>query len=297
MEEAMAVINGTEKSDTLQGTSGNDTIKGGGGDDFISGGAGADALIGGAGIDTLSYQSSSAGVWVSLDTGVAFYGDAQGDTFNGFENLMGSQHDDMLTGNTGDNVVSGGAGNDTIFGDTFFQSASGGNDLIEGGAGADMMDGGAGIDTLSYQHSSGKVWVSLQNGAASYGDAQGDSFTNFENLTGSAFDDLLVGGVGVNVIAGGAGDDLLAGDGFSPATLSSDTFVFEAGFGNDIVGDFVAGQDRLQIDHAIFANFAAVQSHMQQIGNDVVITFDASNTITLWNVQAASLHASDFVFV
>src|SRR5262245_50457412 len=125
MEDAMAVINGSEKSDTLFGTIGNDTIKGGGGDDFISGGAGADALIGGAGIDTLSYQSSSAGVWVSLDTGVAYYGDAQGDSFSGFENLAGSSYDDILVGDTGDNVITGGAGNDTISGDTFFPSASG----------------------------------------------------------------------------------------------------------------------------------------------------------------------------
>jgi hypothetical protein len=40
-----------------------------------------------------------------------------------------------------------------------------------------------------------------------------------------------------------------------------------------------------------------VQSHMQQSGNNVEITTDAGNSITLWNVQMTSLHASDFVFV
>jgi serralysin len=237
-------------------------------------------------------------VWVSFDTGVAFNGDAQGDSFDGFENLTGSAFDDILVGNTGANAISGGAGNDSIFGDSFFPSASGGNDTIEGGAGADMMDGGAGIDTLSYQHSSVGVGVSLDTGVASYGDAQGDTFTNFENLLGSAFDDILVGNSAINIITGGAGNDTLVGDGFFPTAMSSDTFVFDTvGFGKDIVGDFTAGQDHLQIDHTIFASFAAVQSHMTQAGADTVITLDAGNSITLWNVQMANLHASDFLFV
>jgi hypothetical protein len=47
----------------------------------------------------------------------------------------------------------------------------------------------------------------------------------------------------------------------------------------------------------MLADFAAVQSHMQQVGNDVVITVDADNSITLSNVNINSLGANDFLFL
>jgi hypothetical protein len=77
---------------------GNDTLDGGIGDDFLLGGRGADALIGGAGIDTASYWNSSAAVRVDLRTGQGTGANAQGDTFDGIENVIGSRFDDVLVG-------------------------------------------------------------------------------------------------------------------------------------------------------------------------------------------------------
>jgi hypothetical protein len=48
------------------------------------------------------------------------------------------------------------------------------------------------------------VNVSLATGAAHGGDAEGDTFINIENLTGSAFSDVLEGDGGNNVLNGGA---------------------------------------------------------------------------------------------
>jgi hypothetical protein len=36
---------------------------------------------------------------------------------------------------------------------------------------------------------------------------------------------------------------------------------------------------------------------MKQVGDDVVITYDGNDSITLQNVQVANLHATDFFFV
>jgi hypothetical protein len=36
---------------------------------------------------------------------------------------------------------------------------------------------------------------------------------------------------------------------------------------------------------------------MQQVGTDVVITYDGNNSITLHDQQVANIHASDFLFV
>ncbi len=66
------------------------------------------SLDGGAGIDTASYAASSAGVSVSLMTGLGSGGDAQGDTLIRIENLTGSALDDTLEGNGGTNVLTGG---------------------------------------------------------------------------------------------------------------------------------------------------------------------------------------------
>ena len=47
----------------------------------------------------------------------------------------------------------------------------------------------------------------------------------------------------------------------------------------------------------MFANFGAVQSDMTQVGANTVITHDPANVITLTDVKASSLRASDFRFV
>jgi len=83
-----------------------------------------------------------------------------------------------------------------------------------GEVGADILDGGTGTDTAVYSASSAGVNVNLANaGAQSGGDAAGDVLSNFENITGSAFNDTLIGDAGANVLTGGAGNDVLIGGG------------------------------------------------------------------------------------
>ncbi|CAN0439729.1 unnamed protein product, partial [Laminaria digitata] len=86
-------LTGSDHDDTLTGESGDNEINGGSGADTLIGGAGADALHGDGGIDTASYATASSGVTVSLGAG-GTAGDAQGDTFTGVENLLGSAFDD-----------------------------------------------------------------------------------------------------------------------------------------------------------------------------------------------------------
>ena len=62
------------------------------------------------------------------------------------------------------------------------------------------------------------------------------------------------------------------------------------------MANFVAGTDVVQFDHTLFTDFAAVQSHAQQVGADTLINDDGGNILTLHDVKLASLHASDFHF-
>ena len=109
--------------------------------------------------------------------------------------------------------ITGGTGNDTVTGTAGVDHLNGGagNDIIVGGAGADILDGGTGTDTVDYSTSSAGVTVNLAGGSPQGGDAAGDTLSNFENVSGSAFNDTLTGDVGANVLSGRAGDDLLIG--------------------------------------------------------------------------------------
>ena len=95
----------TNGADHVYGLDGDDTLFGLGGDDLLWGGKGADHLHGDKGTDTASYKGSLEGVHVDLFGGFGLYGDAEGDTLDSIENLIGSKHDDTLVGNEKDNVL------------------------------------------------------------------------------------------------------------------------------------------------------------------------------------------------
>jgi Ca2+-binding RTX toxin-like protein len=92
----------------------------------------------------------------------------------------------------------------------------------------DDFDGGNGIDTLTFQgaRNSG-VAVSLATQGGSAGDANKDTYKNFENIIGSRFNDTLTGSAVANRLEGGAGDDTLT----DVAGTGTDTLI--GGAGND----------------------------------------------------------------
>jgi subtilisin family serine protease/Ca2+-binding RTX toxin-like protein len=158
----------------------------------LTGLGGGDALEGGAGVDAASYAGSAA-VNVSLANGSASGGDAAGDVLIGIENLTGSSYNDTLEGDGGNNV----------------------------------LNGGSGVDTVSYASAAGTVTVRLALTAAQNTVGAGfDTLAAFENLTGSAFGDVLVGSSANNVLAGGSGNDTLDG------AYGNDTMI--GGAGDDI---------------------------------------------------------------
>ncbi len=229
---------GSDFGDTLTGDAQANSISGGAGVDTIEGGAGGDVMFGGGNGDWLSYAGSTAGVTVDLAAGIGSGGDATGDSFAGFQNLIGSGQADRLTGSAAANTINGGGGNDTV----------------EGGGGADSLIGGAGIDELSYAHAPSSdddragVTVTLGSGTGVGSDAQGDTNTGFENLTGSEFFDTLTGDGGANVISGLGGFDRILGGGGNDTLyggVGNDTLAGEAGFDTLFGGD---GMDWLQLN-------------------------------------------------
>ncbi len=229
---------------------------------------GASTFNGGAGSDTVSFAHASAGLSLSLGSGIPASTWAAGLVFNSIENLTGTRFSDTLGGDSGRNTLSGGDGADSLFG-------GGGDDTLLGGAGDDWLDAGfmgpdgdlvhgdSGTDTLAFgqityvgmiislntadsgvahemlampleQRFSGIEIIRGTNQGDRYrGSTAGDSFLGSgggDTINGFAGDDRLYGGDGGDRISGDAGNDTLWGDG------GADTLY--GGYGDDtLYGD------------------------------------------------------------
>jgi Ca2+-binding RTX toxin-like protein len=162
----------------------------------------------------------------------------------GNDTLSGVGNDDWLYGDAGNDTLFGQAGNDSLYGGAGVDTLMGGDneDLLVGGAGADVLDGGAGYDGVSYAGSASGVTVDLSTGSATGGDAQGDTFTSIEYLTGSAADDALTGASGIIEVRGGDGNDTLRGGaggsglyGDAGDDVLSGSYTQNGGAGDDIL--------------------------------------------------------------
>lgn len=267
---------GTAAADTLDGADGKDVLSGGAGRDTLIGGASADKLVGGADEDRAQYAESTKGLVVSLANPTLNTGIAKGDTYDGIEDVYGSDFSDTLSGD---------GANNTLWG-------ADGNDVLAGGIGADALVGGSGIDRADYADSTKALTVNLAQPAANTGIAKGDTYKSIEDIGGSDFGDTLTGSSGDNAIWGGKGDDtlsggdgndvLLGGDGADALkggdgrdTLAGgrgrdtlvggadrDRFVFDAALNGstnvDRVTDFKAGEDVVCLDNAIFTALPTV---------------------------------------
>jgi Ca2+-binding RTX toxin-like protein len=223
------ILDGGSEDDKLYGDDGNDELKGMAGNDLLIGGLGKDTLRGGSGNDNL----------LGLEDDDFLYGDEGNDLLDGYggnDTLIGGIGDDRLFGNIGDDILFGEAGDDELVGGTGIDRLSGnsGNDLLLGEAGDDLIDGDTEIDTVSYNNSPKGVVVNIDesngyknipysidleptftiaSGSAFDGFGNTDTLLNLENITGSAYGDILIGNALKNTLNGLDGDDLFIGNG------------------------------------------------------------------------------------
>jgi len=192
-------VTGSAQGDAIAGDSLANALQGGAGNDVLTGRAGDDILDGGVGIDTASYADAAAGVSSSLNNNqTTDDGDGSADRLIAIENLTGSDFADNLSGNFQSNRLDGGDG----------------DDVLRGAGGQDELIGGLGINTANYSAASAAVNVNLTAGQASLdGDGSSDTLTQIQNVTGTVFDDTLVGDTANNHLIGGSKNDVLEGRG------------------------------------------------------------------------------------
>ena len=270
------VLNGDNGDDDLNGGSRNDTLNGGADNDILTGAGGVDVLNGDSGNDTLYGNNGN-------DT---LNGGSGNDTLVGGRNndeLNGGSDADNLSGNSGRDVLNGDAGDDTLYGGSGHDTLDGGddNDVLYGGNNNDVLNGGDGNDTLYGQ----KGNDTLDGGD---GNDRVDGGFRDDDISGGSGNDTLIGSKGDDTLSGGLGDDrLLGGDGYI------DTFIFETGGGNDTIVDFEGGDEMILLDQAQLDTIDAVLAAAQQVGDDVVLSFGAGDSLTLEDWMAGDL-ASDY---
>jgi Ca2+-binding RTX toxin-like protein len=250
-------IRGTSAGETINGSSDADKIDGAGGDDTLVGANGGDTYLYGAGSGNDTIQDWD--FYTGTDT-LQLAGLNSADV----SFTRSGSHLFVTLNSSGEQVkvdshFSGSGVEQVKFADgtTWDRTAIAQNAWINGTSGNDNIAGGSGIDAIN----------------------------------GGAGNDTVNGGGGNDIIVGGSGNDTVTGG------ADNDTFVFKSGFGLDTITDFTAGAgstDVIRIEDSLFADFAAVQAASAQVGGNVVITLDASNTITLQNVTLANLHQDDF---
>ncbi|MGH0002588.1 calcium-binding protein [Pseudovibrio ascidiaceicola] len=308
-------VYGLGGDDSLSGGFGDDRLFGGAGDDILNGNQGADTLAGGAGDDIIYVDADDLSYDGGIGNDTIIFTQASDVSYAvaqyNFEHATGGAGNDTFWGTGSINILNGGAGNDGLHG-------YGGDDILTGGAGADYMIGGEGDDTIYvdqddtwYSGDEGIDTVVYQGtGNFEYSLNQGE----FENAVGGTGDDSLWGGDVQNNLQGGAGNDSLfgyggadtfngnSGDDYIVTGEGDDTIRIEGNsFGHDTIADFTAGlgsEDKIVLDNAVFADFSDVLSKAEDWGGDnTYITLDDDNSITLYGIKKADLHADDFQFV
>ena len=228
--EVVTIYSGDNNGNSVTGGNGTSLYLTAAGNDTIRAGSGEDMILSGQGEDTVSAGGGDD---------IVYMGDGN-DVFDTAGSTMDDDGNDYIDGGAGADTIYAGGGNDTLIGGSGNDYLYGedGNDTLNGGAGNDLLEGGAGIDTADYSTSSAAVTINLGSGAqGSGGDAQGDTLSSIENVTGSIYNDTLTGDGNANVLSGGDGQDVLTGGG------GNDTLVGGAGVDQLYGGD---GADRLE---------------------------------------------------
>ncbi len=137
------------------------------------------------------------------------------------------------------------------------------------------------------------AWTASRPRSCASGPSGSDTVNFVFQQAGNSPNPTLVGGSGKDVIFGTEGSDTLTGG------ASHDQFVFgptSGGLVQHTVTDFETPLDKIDLREFDSVHSIGDLTGIQQQGSDTLITIDANDKVLLQNVQATSIHASNFLF-
>ena len=164
-----------------------------------------------------------------------------------------------------------------------------GDDEINGSGGADTLSGRDGNDAVSGAGGDDDVNGNIGNDLV-FGDGGNDT------MFGGQGNDTMDGGDGEDRLDGNLGDDLLFG------ASGADRFAIASGGGDDRIGDFAPGLDKIEIQTNLngtgIGSFAALQGRISSNGQGgSLIDLGGGNSLVVAGIGPGGLGANDFLFL
>ncbi len=245
----------------------------------------ADAPTTGRNDGAVDPRSTDAFAEIDVTTDVLIRNPEVAPQSGGDDDLRGGDGNDEMYGGGGDDLMHGGNDDDMLMGDSGNDKAFGGqgDDVVQGGFGADTIAGGDGSDQLS-----GGDGNDFASGGA------GDDL-----VQGGAGADKLIGGAGSDTIESGAGNDHMWGGNWS-ADGGQDTFIVSAGGGKDMIHDFEANHDIIDlssygIDYDDLQGIMTDKGWATEIDLSQLTGGEANDKILLKAVDPDELDESNFL--
>lgn len=301
-DTSMVTIDGSAvtKALNITGNTKANVISGGSGADTLNGGAGNDTLTGGAGKDIFTYQVGQGKDVITdytpgTDT-LLITNSNSSSSIKGFAAITNAVYSDDGEGNL-DLILTVNKQAITLKAASVLE-----DNAIRIGSSTSDTAGYYFEDNLAYNNTKtvAKIYSAYKEGLdatdiSSIVTIDGSAAVNALKLTGNTKGNLITGGKKADTLNGGAGNDTLNGNagndsiygGAGNDTLTGgdgkDTFVFEANEGNDVITDYTAGKDKLQIN----SDFSVSVS-----GSNAVFTI-GTGKVTLTGASSANITVTD----
>jgi Ca2+-binding RTX toxin-like protein len=260
------ILTGSNHSDELYGEEGKDIINANQGNDIISGGKGDDILNGGYGLDTYIYNLGDGNDTI-FDNAYGTYwsrGDSSNDKikfgygiFKEDINFIKINNDLEISFKTNEGKIKiknyfKEEGRYYRYGGTFnpyrveeieffdgeilniWEILEPGVSIGEATENDDVLETGKAINSIIYGQAGNDTLIGNEKTDSLYGGSGDDT------LQGGNGNDFLFGGSGLDKLQGGLGNDVLEGNegsDYLEGAFGSDTYIFEKGFGIDIIND------------------------------------------------------------
>lgn len=287
-----SILGGTNE-DRLFGDAGNDTLNGGTGNNTLTGGAGADVFIHEDGNDFIAdYKPGD-------DTIILTNGTVNNSSLKNSDIILYTDDGDItIKGGKGKKItVTDGAGNTTtqIYGLFNYNEDKTAILLTSGFTGslkaADYNSSVEEIDASQVKTAT-KIFGN-DNDNTILGSVKVDSIyggNGDDSIFGDAGNDKIFGEVGDDSLNGGKGNDTLTGG------TGKDVFIYSNGDGNDVIADFVSGEDVIKLESGTVSNYSVSGGKdailkvgsgkitLKNVGNEKITVIGADNSETVYGL-------------